>query len=210
MLTKKVIPNKVKKLPLMELFHTLQGEGFHTGKPAVFVRLAGCDVGCVWCDVKESWDAQKHPDFSESQILNKVINFKTKFVVITGGEPSLHNIDGLVQILQKNNIYTAIETAGTNAIPENINWICFSPKKFKSPVDQIYQIADELKVVIFNSSDLTWALEHEKKITNKNCQLYVQPEWSKMEKNMPMILDFLKENPNWRLSLQTHKFINIP
>lgn len=129
MLTKKVIPNKVKKLPLMELFHTLQGEGFHTGKPAVFVRLAGCDVGCVWCDVKESWDAQKHPDFSESQILNKVINFKTKFVVITGGEPSLHNIDGLVQILQKNNIYTAIETAGTNAIPENINWICFSPKK---------------------------------------------------------------------------------
>lgn len=210
MLTKKVIPNKVKKLPLMELFHTLQGEGFHTGKPAVFVRLAGCDVGCVWCDVKESWDAQKHPDFSESQILNKVINFKTKFVVITGGEPSLHNIDGLVQILQKNNIYTAIETAGTNAIPENINWICFSPKKFKPPVDQIYQIADELKVVIFNSSDLTWALEHEKKITNKNCQLYVQPEWSKMEKNMPMILDFLKENPNWRLSLQTHKFINIP
>lgn len=210
MLTKKVIPNKVKKLPLMELFHTLQGEGFHTGKPAVFVRLAGCDVGCVWCDVKESWDAQKHPDFSESQILNKVINFKTKFVVITGGEPSIHNIGNLVQILQENKIYTAIETAGTNAIPENINWICFSPKKFKTPVDQIYQIADELKVVIFNSSDLTWALEHEKKITNKNCQLYIQPEWSKMKKNMPMILDFLKENPNWRLSLQTHKFINIP
>lgn len=205
-----VTKNKVGNLPLMELFHTLQGEGFHTGKPAVFIRLAGCDVGCLWCDVKESWNPDNHPITLEKDIIKKVLNFKTKFVVITGGEPSLHNLDTLVEELKKNKIYTAIETAGTNKLPTNLDWVCFSPKKFKKPIEQAYQIADELKVVIFHPSDLDWALEHEKKIRNKNCQLFIQPEWSKMNDHLPIILKFLKENPKWRLSLQTHKFLNIP
>ena len=117
----------------MELFHTLQGEGFHTGKPAVFVRLAGCDVGCIWCDVKESWDSDKHPSISEDSIVNQALKFKTKFIVITGGEPTLHNINKLTKKLKENNFYTAIETAGTNILPKNLDWICFSPKKFKKP-----------------------------------------------------------------------------
>ena len=201
--------NKVHKLPLMELFHTLQGEGFHTGKPATFIRLAGCDVGCFWCDVKESWDSDLHPSISEDSIVNQALNYKTKFVVITGGEPTLHNLNGLVNKLKKENFYTAIETAGTNPLPDNLDWICFSPKKFKDPMDQIYHVADELKVIIFQKSDLDWALEHEKKMTNKNCNLFIQPEWSKKDKNLSYILSFLEENPRWRLSIQSHKFLNI-
>ena len=201
--------NKVHKLPLMELFHTLQGEGFHTGKPAIFIRLAGCDVGCFWCDVKESWDSDLHPSISEDSIVNQALNYKTKFVVITGGEPTLHNLNGLVNKLKKENFYTAIETAGTNPLPDNLDWICFSPKKFKDPMDQIYHVADELKVIIFQKSDLDWALEHEKKMTNKNCNLFIQPEWSKKDKNLPYIFSFLEENPRWRLSIQSHKFLNI-
>ena len=182
--------NKVNKLPLMELFNTLQGEGFHTGKPATFIRLAGCDVGCFWCDVKESWDSELHPSFSVENIVSKALKYKTKFAVITGGEPTLHNINGLVDQLKEKNFYTAIETAGTNPLPNNIDWVCFSPKKFKDPIPQIYQFADELKVIIFQKSDLNWALEHEKKITNKNCNLYIQPEWSKKDRNLPFILSF--------------------
>ena len=210
MIKNPVTKNKVRNLPLMELFHTLQGEGFHTGKPAVFIRLAGCDVGCVWCDVKESWSPESHPIIPENDIINKVLSFRTKFAVITGGEPSLHNLNNLVNELQKNKVYTAIETAGTNKIPTSIDWVCFSPKKFKNPIDEIYHIADELKVVIFHPSYLEWALNHEKKIVNKSCELYIQPEWAKMNNHLPIILTFLKENPNWKLSLQTHKFLNIP
>ena len=201
--------NKVHELPLMELFNTLQGEGFHTGKPATFIRLAGCDVGCFWCDVKESWDSDLHPSISEDSIVSQALNYKTKFAVITGGEPTLHNINGLVNKLKEENFYTAIETAGTNPLPNNIDWVCFSPKKFKDPIPQTYKVADELKVIIFQKSDLNWALEHEKKIKNKNCNLYIQPEWSKKDKNLPFILDFLKKNPRWRLSIQSHKFLNI-
>ena len=210
MIKKKVSQNNPSKLPLMEIFHTLQGEGFHTGKSAVFIRLAGCDVGCVWCDVKESWEANQHPKISENHILDQVLSYQTNFAVITGGEPTLYNITSLVNKLKYHNIYTAIETAGTNHFSNNLDWICFSPKKFKKPKDSIYKIAYELKVVIFHPSDLDWALEHEKKISNKNCQLYIQPEWSKMNSLMPLIINFLKENPNWRLSAQTHKFLNIP
>jgi 7-carboxy-7-deazaguanine synthase len=201
--------NNETKLPVMELFHTLQGEGFHTGRPAVFVRLAGCDVGCFWCDVKESWDSDKHPSISEDSIVNQALKFKTKFIVITGGEPTLHNINSLTKKLKENNFYTAIETAGTNILPKNLDWICFSPKKFKKPLDEIYELADELKVIIFQKSDLEWAKEHEKKMINKNCNLYIQPEWSKMEKHLPIILTFLENNPQWRLSIQSHKFLNI-
>ena len=171
--------------------------------------MAGCDVGCIWCDVKESWDSNKHPSISEDSIVNQALKFKTKFIVITGGEPTLHNINKLTKKLKENNFYTAIETAGTNILPKNLDWICFSPKKFKKPLDEIYELADELKVIIFQKSDLEWAQEHEKKMINKNCNLYIQPEWSKMEKNLPMILSFLENNPQWRLSIQSHKFLNI-
>lgn len=194
----------------MELFHTLQGEGFHTGKSAVFIRLAGCDVGCIWCDVKQSWDANQHPEVSENYIVDQVLSYNTKFAVITGGEPTLYNLTSLVNKLKQNNVYTAIETAGTNHFSNNLDWICFSPKKFKNPKESIYKVADELKVVIYHPSDLEWALEHQKKISKKECQLYIQPEWSKMDTRMPLIINFLKENPKWRLSVQTHKFLNIP
>ena len=143
------INNKVHELPLMELFNTLQGEGFHTGKPATFIRLAGCDVGCFWCDIKESWDSTLHPSVSVDSIIDQALNYKTKFAVITGGEPTLHNINVLVDKLKEKNFFTAIETAGTNPLPNNIDWVCFSPKKFKNPIHQTYQVADELKVIIF-------------------------------------------------------------
>ena len=200
---------KMNKLPVMEQFLTLQGEGYHTGRSAVFVRLGGCDVGCVWCDVKESWDISKHPLKSLNEILDEVNKYPTDFVVITGGEPSMHDLTLLIKALKSQNKYIAIETAGTNPLPKGIDWICFSPKKFKKPINEIYRYANELKVVIYHPSDLTWAKEHANKLNNK-AQLYIQPEWSRSDEHMEIILDFLNENPNWKLSLQTHKFLNIP
>ena len=200
----------VNELPVMEHFLTLQGEGFHTGKSAVFIRLAGCDVGCVWCDVKESWDKEKHPVLSVSEIVEKTLDYRTDFVVITGGEPTLYDLTLLVDTLKKKNKYVAIETAGTNPFPDNIDWVCFSPKKFKKPHPSIYQKVNELKVVIYHPSDIKWAIEHADKVVNKDAHFYIQPEWSRSDEHLPLVLSFLNENPNWRLSLQTHKFLNIP
>ena len=200
---------KMNKLPVMEQFLTLQGEGYHTGRSAVFVRLGGCDVGCVWCDVKESWDVAKHPLKSLNEILDEVNKYPTDFVVITGGEPSMNDLTLLIKALKSQNKYIAIETAGTNPLPKGIDWVCFSPKKFKKPINEIYRYANELKVVIYHPSDLTWAKEHAYKLNNK-ALLYIQPEWSRSDEHMEIILDFLNENPNWKLSLQTHKFLNIP
>mgnify|MGYP006059672993 FL=1 len=194
----------------MEQFVTLQGEGFFTGKSAVFIRLAGCDVGCSWCDVKESWDADEHPVLKVEEIVDEVLKYPTDFVVITGGEPTLHNLNTLVKALKKYNKYIAIETAGTNPLPNGIDWVCFSPKKFKKPIDEIYSQVNELKVVINNIADIRWAQSHADKITNDNAMLYLQPEWSKSDEIIPKILSFLQENPQWRLSLQTHKYLNIP
>lgn len=200
----------MNELPVMEHFLTLQGEGFHTGKSAVFIRLAGCDVGCVWCDVKESWDKEKHPVLSVSEIVEKTLDYRTDFVVITGGEPTLYDLTLLVDTLKKKNKYVAIETAGTNPLPDNIDWVCFSPKKFKKPHPSIYQKVNELKVVIYHPSDIKWAIEHADKVVNKDAHFYIQPEWSRSDEHLPLVLSFLNENPNWRLSLQTHKFLNIP
>ncbi len=200
----------MNKLPLMEQFVTIQGEGYYSGRSAVFIRLGGCDVGCVWCDVKESWEASAHSMVSVEDIVNEVKGFKTNFVVITGGEPTMHDISKLVDELKKNNIYVAIETAGTNPVYEGVDWICFSPKKFKKPDPTVYPVTDELKVVVFHKSDLLWAEGHASKITKKSTQLYLQPEWSKSDKILPLILDYIQENPKWKLSLQTHKYINIP
>lgn len=195
--------------PIMEHFYTLQGEGYYAGRSAYFVRLGGCDVGCVWCDVKESWDASLHPSMTISQIIEEIKKTETDFVVITGGEPAMYDLTEFINELHKHNFEVAIETSGCFPLKGEIDWYCFSPKKFKKPNEEAYLKANELKVVIFHPSDLQWAVEHSLKV-NPNCKLYVQPEWSKSETLLPLIIDFVKKNPKWKLSLQTHKYLNIP
>jgi organic radical activating enzyme len=197
------------ELPLMEHFYTIQGEGFHAGRAAYFVRLAGCDVGCVWCDVKESWGLDGHPIFKLEELMKIICESFTNFVVITGGEPALYDLTNLIAALNLNGIETAIETSGCYPLKGNIDWYCFSPKKFKAPCEEAYELADELKVVIFHESDLDWAEEHASKV-NDNCILFLQPEWSRQERILPKIIDHVKGNPKWRISLQTHKFMQIP
>ena len=197
------------KLPLMEQFYSLQGEGRYSGRPAVFVRLAGCDVGCSWCDVKESWNEDEHPLVDIEKIVDDVLVTGCSFVVITGGEPTLYDLSGLTRLLKQNNIEIAIETSGTNTLKGDFDWVTFSPKKFKKPINDYYSCSDELKVVVFHSSDLRWAQKHASRLKG-NCDCYLQPEWSKQDELMPLILDFIKANPSWKLSLQTHKFIDIP
>lgn len=197
------------ELPVMEYFFTIQGEGFHSGRAAYFIRLAGCDVGCVWCDVKESWNAEDHPLLSLEFLEKEIQSSGTNFVVITGGEPAMYDLRHLVSRLHNLGIEIAIETSGTYNLIGDVDWYCFSPKKFKSPVEEAYQKADELKIIINHPSDFEWAESHALKV-NPRCKLYLQPEWSKQERFLPAIIDFVKEKPNWRISLQTHKFMNIP
>lgn len=197
------------ELPVMEHFYTIQGEGFYSGRAAFFIRLAGCDVGCVWCDVKESWNHEAHPNLTIDFILEEVLKSKTDFVVITGGEPAMYNLTTLINRLKEQNIETAIETSGCYELIGNIDWYCFSPKKFKEPTEEAYTKANELKVVISHPSDFEWAEEHSTKV-NLECKLYLQPEWSKQERFLPEIIEYVKLNPRWRISLQTHKFMNIP
>ena len=196
-------------LPVMEYFYTIQGEGFYSGRAAFFIRLAGCDVGCVWCDVKESWEMNDHPLLSIDFIVNEVVTSGTDFVVITGGEPAMYNLSTLTNRLKELRIEIAIETSGTYDLIGSIDWYCFSPKKFKAPVDEAYSKASELKVIINHSSDFTWAEEHAAKVSSA-CKLFLQPEWSKQERFLPQIIEYVKNNPKWRISLQTHKFMNIP
>lgn len=195
--------------PLMEHFYTIQGEGFNSGKPAYFLRIGGCDVGCIWCDVKESWDASKHPIISNFEMLEQVKKANATNVVITGGEPLMFNMDRLTELLQNNNIHTWLETSGAYSMSGQWDWVCLSPKKFKKPVNDIYQYANELKIIVYNKSDFDWALEHAEKV-KEACKLYLQPEWSKENEMMPLIIDFVKQHSNWIISLQTHKYLNIP
>jgi 7-carboxy-7-deazaguanine synthase len=197
------------ELSVMEQFYTIQGEGFYAGRAAYFVRLAGCDVGCVWCDVKESWDVENHPIINIKDLIKEIKSTDTDFVVITGGEPAMYDLTYLINTLKDLEIETAIETSGCYPLKGNIDWYCFSPKKFKAPCEEAYQKANELKVVIYHESDLKWAETHAKKVNN-NCLLYLQPEWSKQEKNLSKIIDYVKSNPKWRISLQTHKYMQIP
>ena len=197
------------ELPIMEAFYTIQGEGYHRGKAAYFIRLGGCDVGCVWCDVKESWDASLHPKQSINQITEEAINHPGKLVVVTGGEPLMYNLDELTSSLKKNGLQTNIETSGVYPLTGQWDWICFSPKKFKAPQDNIYDEAHELKVIVYNKSDFKWAEGHRKKV-NSRCKLYLQPEWSKSEEMLPLIIEYVKNNPHWEISLQIHKFMDIP
>jgi len=197
-------------LPLMEEFYTIQGEGHYAGRPAYFIRLGGCDVGCVWCDVKESWDINKHPLTPVDEIITNVLATETNFVVITGGEPAMYDLTYLVNQLHKENIEVAIETSGAYSFSGDVDWYCFSPKKFKKPVTEAYERADELKVVVYHASDFEWAEEHAQKLEKVGCKLYLQPEWSKKERFLPEIIAYVKKNPKWSISLQTHKYMNIP
>lgn len=206
---------EISTLPVMEQFYTIQGEGFYQGRAAYFIRLGGCDVGCVWCDVKESWDASIHPQKSISTIIEQMKadipgNGHTKpIVVATGGEPLMHNLNELTSALQQDGFETNIETSGSHPLSGHWNWICLSPKKFKAPLDEILIPANELKVVVFNKSDFGWA-EKYAALVSPSCKLYLQPEWDKAAEMMPLIIDYIKANPQWELSIQLHKYIQVP
>ncbi len=193
----------------MEKFYTIQGEGAHTGTPAYFIRIGGCDVGCVWCDVKESWDASAHAMFSIEDLSIEAKMSGCDMVVVTGGEPAMYNLNSLTEKLNKLGLNTHIETSGAHPITEKWHWICLSPKKFKPTLTSEYKKADELKVVIYNKHDFEWAETHAAKV-RKDCQLFLQPEWSRADKVTPLIIDYVKDNPQWRISLQTHKYMDIP
>jgi 7-carboxy-7-deazaguanine synthase len=199
----------IDTLPVMEAFYTIQGEGFHQGKAAYFIRLGGCNVGCVWCDVKESWDASRHPELSVDEIVNEAVKHPARIAVITGGEPLLHDCTELTRRLKKNGFHTHIETSGTSPITGEWDWICLSPKKFMSPQPEVVPFANELKVIIYNRSDFAWA-ENYASQASQECKLYLQPEWSKAATVTPLIIDYIKANPKWELSLQIHKYINVP
>lgn len=201
---------KQSTLPVMEAFYTLQGEGYYQGKAAYFIRLGGCDVGCHWCDVKESWDVNAHPQLTLDGIVAEAAKHPGKLAVITGGEPLMHQLDELTNALHHAGIQTNIETSGVcESVTGNWDWICFSPKKFKAPNPAIFEKAHELKVVIYHPSDFEWAEGYASKMSS-DCLLYLQPEWSKSETILPLIIEYIKDNPKWRISLQVHKFMNIP
>ena len=193
----------------MESFYTIQGEGFHQGRAAYFIRLVGCDVGCVWCDVKESWEAGSHPEVDINELVQRAVNTPAEVVVITGGEPLMYDLTALTQALRANKKRTHVETSGAYPLSGDWDWICFSPKKFKAPREEFFAKAHELKVVIYHKSDFAWAEELSRKM-NPNARLFLQPEWSKSTAIISSVVDFVKENPRWEISLQIHKFMNVP
>ncbi len=195
-------------LPLMEEFYTIQGEGFHKGTAAYFVRIGGCDVGCHWCDVKESWNADLHPPTNINHIVENAAAYSNT-IVVTGGEPLTWNMTPLTEALKSKNLQTHIETSGAYELTGIWDWICLSPKKNKLPFGRIYDVAHELKVIVYNKHDLIFAEEQAAQV-NENCILYLQPEWSVREKVTPLIVDYVMKNPKWKVSLQTHKYLNIP
>lgn len=196
-------------LPLVEEFFSLQGEGYHTGKAAYFIRLGGCDVGCSWCDSRFSWDPNLHPMVNSDVIIDHVLNSGTDSVVVTGGEPLMWNLDYLCSELKKKNINTFIETSGAYPMNGQWDWICLSPKRNMPPVSEICIVADELKVIIQNKSDFEWAEKYRLKVSDK-CKLFLQPEWSRFETIIPEIVAYIMKNPVWRISLQVHKYMHIP
>lgn len=196
-------------LPVMEEFLTIQGEGANAGQVAYFIRLAGCDVGCSWCDVKESWNKNEHPEKTIAELVKNAKDSGSPNVVVTGGEPTLYNLEELTLALKNEGLNTWIETSGTNTITGIWDWICLSPKKFKAPLAESLLLAHELKVIVLNKSDLKWAETMVPQLAS-NCNLYMQPEWSKKEKASELIIDYVKKHPEWRVSLQTHKYLDIP
>jgi len=209
---KKIIDKELKngtKLPLVEDFYSIQGEGYHTGKAAYFVRLGGCDIGCSWCDTKFSWDPKLHPLISADVIVERAKSFEAKSIVVTGGEPLLYNLDYLCSELKKYQIKTFVETSGTHTFTGNWNWVCLSPKKQSPPLSEAYNKASELKVIIHDKGDFEWAEENALKVRN-SCKLYLQPEWSIYQKIKSKVIQYVKDHPKWNISLQAHKFMGIP
>lgn len=198
-----------KTVPLVEEFYTLQGEGYHTGKAAYFIRIGGCDVGCSWCDTKFSWNPDLHPPVGIEEIIERAAQYPAKAVVITGGEPLMANMGPLTEGMKSQGVETFLETSGAHPLSGKWDWICLSPKKNMPPVGNIHQEADELKMIIYEESDFDWAIEHGKKVSKK-CKLFLQPEWSMSEKMMPIIVEFVKQNPEWAISIQAHKYMRIP
>jgi organic radical activating enzyme len=198
-----------KKLPIMEHFYTIQGEGWNQGEAAYFVRVGGCDVGCRFCDVKESWNAQLYPPKDVQEILDEIYLLPSRSVVFTGGEPMHYNMDYITSELHKKGFRTYLETSGSQSMSGQWNWICLSPKKNKGPLDEVYRRADELKIIIENEDDFAWAKEEAKKVS-RECKLYLQPEWSKAEELMQKLVDFALLNPQWKVSIQSHKYMRIP
>lgn len=198
-----------KKLPLVEEFYTIQGEGYHTGKAAYFIRIGGCDVGCSWCDTKFSWNPSLHPVVPAEQIVEHVTAHPAAAVVVTGGEPLMVNLDYLTELLKQKGIETFLETSGAYPLSGSWDWICLSPKKNAPPVDELFMVAHELKMIIASNEDFEWAVKNGSRV-NGDCKLFLQPEWSRREIILPVIIDFVKENPRWMVSLQSHKYMRIP
>ncbi len=201
--------NHTDALPLMEDFYTIQGEGAYQGSAAYFIRLGGCDVGCVWCDVKESWDAAAYPLVPVSEMITRAEAAHSPIVVVTGGEPLQYDLSKLTSSIRQANMRAHIETSGVYAISGQWDWVCFSPKKFKAPHPSVFEVADELKVVVYHKSDIAWATAFVPEL-RPDCQLFLQPEWSRHDEMLPFIVDYVKANPRWKVSLQTHKYMNIP
>ncbi|MFN8355324.1 MAG: 7-carboxy-7-deazaguanine synthase QueE [Spirosomataceae bacterium] len=193
----------------MEAFYTLQGEGFHQGRAAYFIRLGGCNVGCHWCDVKESWDINAHPAVAVSTLVAQASQHEGRLAVITGGEPAMHHLDSLTTSLKAAGFQTNIETSGVYPLTGTWDWVCFSPKKFKAPDPDIFEKANELKAIIYNKSDFDFAEMYAQNL-RPDCKLYLQPEWSRSAEMLPLIIEYIKDNPKWRISLQVHKYMNIP
>jgi organic radical activating enzyme len=200
---------KTATLPVMEHFYTIQGEGFHQGRAAYFIRLGGCDVGCVWCDVKDSWDAGRHPLRAIENLVTEIKQFPVKIAVVTGGEPLMHDLTELTQQLQAAGLRTHMETSGSSPLSGSWDWITLSPKKFKAPLPEVVPFAHELKVVVFHKSDFAWAEQWASQVS-PSCKLYLQPEWSKAEIVTPWIIEYVKAHPQWQLCLQIHKYIRVP
>ena len=208
-MNRKALLKDGKFLPLMEEFYSIQGEGYNTGKAAYFIRVGGCDVGCRWCDIKESWNPEIHPTKSVDKIIENILSYPAKSVVVTGGEPLLYPMDYLCKKLREHGIESFLETCGNHKITGKWDWICLSPKKDGITLDEIYKEANELKHIVYDISDFAWAEENAKKV-NENCKLYLQPEWSNIDNILPAIIQYVKDNTKWNISLQSHKFMNIP
>jgi 7-carboxy-7-deazaguanine synthase len=203
------VDSKMNSYPLMEHYFTIQGEGYNTGKACYFLRLGGCDVGCVWCDVKESWDAASHPVVSVEEMIGFVKTAKAARVVITGGEPLMYDLNELTKGLKEASMKTLLETSGAYPLTGSWDWICVSPKKFKAPLDDVLAKAHELKIIVYNKSDFDWAETYKSKVSS-SCKLFLQPEYSVLNKILPQIIDYVKLHPEWTISLQTHKVMQIP
>ncbi|MDG2042281.1 MAG: 7-carboxy-7-deazaguanine synthase QueE [Bacteroidia bacterium] len=192
----------------MEYFYSIQGEGVFVGQPSFFIRMGGCDVGCVWCDVKDSWDADKHPKISIDSLLEEAIKYPSRLVIITGGEPAMYDLTELTKKFKEAGYRVHIETSGAYPLVGEFDWITFSPKKFKKPLEDVAKMANELKIVVFNKSDIKWAEEHQK-LVSSDCKLFLQPEWDKRKISEKIVFKYILTNPNWFVSLQTHKYLGV-